>query len=192
MCIRYSGPLRFLSILISLSLLLCFATKIQAGSASAVANFTAAVRGGTCEVALDKTTIQFGTVSSSGIIAAGTDGVSPQNLTLSFSNCAGWGLTPKIQVAGTTITSGISLFRNNSAAIGYSQGYGVRLVEAGQTTVINDQDKLTVGNATDFLTVLDQSSVTFEASLSCGSCTAGPGLHGGNLNATITFQFLYE
>lgn len=183
---------RFLSTLVCAALLLGLTRNVQAGSAGATVNFAATLVGGTCQIAVDRTTIPFSPVSSSVVKEAGVDGIDPQLLTLSFSDCAGWGLTPKIQVSGTTITAGIPLFRNANAASDYSQGYGVKLVQLGQISAIASADKLTVGSADTQLSALNSQSLIFEARLSCGSCTPGPGLSGGNMNATVTFQFLYE
>ncbi|WP_226721514.1 fimbrial protein [Yersinia intermedia] len=183
---------RFLSAVACMGLLLGFAINAQAGSTGTTINFAATLVGGTCQIAVDRTTIPFDPVSSSEVIREGVNGIAPQLLTLSFSDCSGWGLTPKIQVSGTTITSGIPLFRNDNAASDYSQGYGVKLVQQGQTTAIANLDKLTVGTANTQISALNSQPLTFEARLSCGSCTSGPGLKGGNLNATVTFQFIYE
>ncbi|WP_447885636.1 fimbrial protein [Serratia fonticola] len=185
------GP-RFLFTLVFAGLLLGLVSNAGAGSAGTTVNFAAKLVGGTCQIAVDRTTIAFTPVSSSVVKGAGVDGIDPQLLTLSFSDCAGWGLTPKIQVSGTTITAGIPLFRNVNAASDYSQGYGVKLVQQGQATAISSLDKLTVGSANAQLSALNSQSLTFEARLSCGSCTPGPGLSGGNMNATVTFQFIYE
>ncbi|WP_127959445.1 fimbrial protein [Serratia microhaemolytica] len=184
---------RFLSA-IAAGLLLSVTHNVQAaGSSSATVNFSATLVGGTCNVTVDRVTIPFDSVSSSVIIAAGQTGIDPQLLTLSFSDCAGsGGLIPKIQVSGTTITAGIPLFRNNNAASDYSQGYGIRLVQQGQNTAINHLDKLALADINEPISVLESRPLTFEARLSCGSCTPGPGLTGGNLNATVTFQFVYE
>lgn len=183
---------RVLSVILCAGLLLGLTTTAQAGSTGATVNFAATLVGGTCQIAVDRTTIPFDPVPSSVIIGAGVDGIDPQLLTLTFTDCSGWGLTPKIQVSGTTLMAGIPLFRNANAASDYSQGYGVKLVRQGQTAALASLDKVTVGTADTQLSTLNSQSLTFEARLSCGSCTPGPGLNGGNLNATVTFQFLYE
>lgn len=181
-----------LSTILCTGLIVGLSTTAQAGSAGATVNFAATLVGGSCQVAVDRTTIPFDPVPSSAVIGAGINGIDPQLVTLTFSGCSGWGLIPKIQVSGNTFIAGIPLFRNADAASDYSQGYGVKLVQQGQSTALASQDKVILGNADTQLSTLNSQSLTFEARLSCGSCTAGPGLHGGNLNATVTFRFLYE
>ncbi len=183
---------RMLPAVISAGLLLGIITTAYAGSAGTTINFSARLVGGTCQIAADRTSIPFSPVSSSTIIGAGTDGVDPQLLTLSFSGCSGWGLTPKVQVQGTTITAGIPLFRTDNQTSTYSQGYGVKLVQQGKTAALANLDKVTVGSPEDQLNTLNGQLLTFEARLSCGNCTPGSGVRGGDLNATVTFQFLYE
>ncbi|WP_250208869.1 hypothetical protein [Klebsiella pneumoniae] len=55
-----------------------------------------------------------------------------------------------------------------------------------------NMDKLIVGTADQQLNTLNGQTLNFEARLSCGNCTAGPSLKGGNMNATVTLQFIYE
>ncbi|MGJ5719053.1 fimbrial protein [Morganella sp. B601] len=169
------------------------ATVAQAaGSADTTINFSATLVGGSCKVAVDNKDITFDPVSSAAVIAAGENGIDPRSFTLSFLGCNGWGLTPKIKISGTTITSGIPLFRTSDTESGYSQGYGVKLTQQGENTAISDQSVITLGEKTAQLNLLESKPLTFEARLSCGSCTPGTGLSGGNLKAAVTFQFLYE
>ncbi|WP_127959441.1 fimbrial protein [Serratia microhaemolytica] len=175
-------------------LLLTQATQIHAaGSASATVNFSATLTGGSCSVMVDRATIQFDSISSSTIIAAGESGIDPQLLTLSFSDCAGaGGLVPKLQVSGDSFSAGIPLFRNNEGTTDYSKGYGIRLVQQGQNNAIDNLDKLILATAEEPIEILENRPLTLEARLSCGSCVTGVNLRGGTLNATVTFRFVYE
>lgn len=173
-------------------ILFALTTPAYAGSSSTTVNFSATLVGGSCQISVDRSSITFSPVSSSTVIAAGVDGIDPQLFSMSFSGCDGWGLTPKVQIKGNTFTSGIPLFRNDNAASDYSQGYGVKLVQQGQTTAIENMDKLVVGTSDQQLNTLNGQVLNFEARLSCGNCTAGPSLKGGNMNATVTLQFIYE
>ncbi len=173
-------------------MLFALTTSVYAGSSSTTVNFSATLVGGSCQISVDRPSITFSPLSSSTVIAAGGDGIDPQLFSMTFSDCSGWGLTPKVQIKGNTFTSGIPLFRNDNAASDYSQGYGVKLVQQGQMAAIANMDKLIVGTADQQLNTLNGQTLNFEARLSCGNCTAGPSLKGGNMNATVTLQFIYE
>ncbi|WP_127960190.1 fimbrial protein [Serratia microhaemolytica] len=191
---QYKNPTlgRFFPAITAGILLAISAGAQAAGSAAATVNFSASLVGATCDVNVDRANIAFGSVSSTVIIPAGTAGIDPQLFVLSFSNCASSGVIPKIRITGPTITSGIPLFRNSSADPNYSQGYGIRLVQQGQNTVLGNLDEIALAAASDPITDLYSNPLTLEARLSCGNCTAGPTLHGGALTATVTFQFVYE
>lgn len=184
-------PYIFSFILLS-GVLAGFTSSAYAGSAGTTVNFSATLVGGSCQISVNRASITFSPVSSSTVIAAGTDGIDPQLFSMSFSGCDGWGLTPKIQIKGNTFTSGIPLFRNDNAASDYSKGYGVKLVQQGKTTALGDMAKVVAGTPDQQLSVLNGQTLNFEARLSCGNCTPGPSLSGGNMNATVTLQFIYE
>ncbi|WP_235895009.1 fimbrial protein [Yersinia rochesterensis] len=181
---------RFLSAPVWMGLLLT-PLCTQAGSTTATVNFTATFVNGTCQIAVDRPTIDFGSISASDIVASGSSGEGLQQFTVSFFDCSSaTGLTPKLKVTGTSFKSGITLFRNTNVANDYSQGYGVRILRQGQTTPITDGGVFTLGTKTTQLSDLNGTSLVSDVSISCGDCSQAR--KGGNLNATVTFQFIYE
>lgn len=191
MCQRASFLPYILSSILLSGVLPGFILLAFAGSAGTTVNFSATLVGGSCQISANQTSFTFPLVSSSTVIAAGTDGIDPQLFSISFSGCDGWG-APKVQIKGNTFTSGIPLFRNESAASDYSKGYGVRLIQQGKTAAIGNMDKVVAGVPDQEFSSLNGQELNFEARLSCGNCTPGPSLSGGNMNATVTFQFIYE
>ncbi|HDC4393718.1 TPA: type 1 fimbrial protein [Enterobacter cloacae] len=171
-----------------------WSTFCPAGQSSTPLSFTATFVAGTCDITVTPTVVDWGMVSSSDIRNAGEAGVQPRDLAVGYTNCTGYGKSPKLLVSGTTMSAGIPLFtRTDGAGNDHASGYGVRLVySATPQTAIGDGDSVAVGNPGALLSELDGTQTVFQASLSCGSRCNEPGLHGGTLNATVTFQFLYE
>ncbi|HBY5878425.1 TPA: type 1 fimbrial protein, partial [Klebsiella pneumoniae] len=79
-------------------MLFALTTSVYAGSSSTTVNFSATLVGGSCQISVDRPSITFSPVSSSTVIAAGGDGIDPQLFSMTFSDCSGWGLTPKVQI----------------------------------------------------------------------------------------------
>lgn len=116
---------------------------------------------------------------------------------LTILGCKGYGLTPSITVEGdTNNASGKDLFVGTGST---STGYGILLSTDGNSN-FNKSDNL----ATDkkitalatkewnktFANTLD-GTLPLKATVSCGTCTAN-NLQGGELTASVTFNFFYN
>lgn len=165
-----------------------------AGQSSIPLNFSATLVAGTCDITVTPTTIDWGTVSSSDIKQAGEVGVEPRTLAVNYARCTGYSIQPKLKVTGTILSAGIPLFtRTNGSTGDNALGYGVRLVSGSSPeTALSDGDTVNVSLPGVALSELDGTQTPFQASLSCGNACSTSTLYGGTLNATVTFQFLYE
>ncbi|ENY6786361.1 MULTISPECIES: fimbrial protein [Providencia] len=172
-------------------------TSALAGTASATFNFTAVFVGGSCEITAPNTVVfnQGSPFSSRDIeerVAA-----TNESFELTLSNCAGWGLTPSITVSGAkTSDYGEALFRNVGGPIG-AKGYGILLATEGNNTFAFNQNlaangSILIGNwsADDQLSVID-TTLPMTATLTCGDCNYAL-RQGGDLRATVTFDFVYD
>lgn len=170
-----------------------------AGTANATFNFTAMFVGGSCDITAPSS-IKFnnGSPFSSREIeqrVAATN--EPFELTL--SNCAGWGLTPSIKVSGSqTSDFGVPLFRNVGGPID-AKGYGILLATEGNG-IFNSNPNLAANGAilaknnwsTDAqLSTVNNTKVPMIATLTCGDCNYAL-RQGGDLSATVTFDFVYD
>ena len=114
---------------------------------------------------------------------------------VTLNGCSGVGLTPKITVSGNVNTSyGEKLFRDTTST---AVGYGILLSTSG-TTYFQANDNLASKNviaAKNWATTtsLDKinGDIPLSAVLTCGTCTAS-GRIGGDLKATVTFNFSYD
>lgn len=151
----------------------------------------------TCELSLNTTSINLGTVAMDQLTNAGKTGLNPQNFTLSFKNCKGAGGTPKVVVTaagnnGSFISDNTYLFRSNVSAT-TSSGFGVRLDVKNidsTTTSLAHNSKIAIGTAADNIATTTPKPLTFTASLSCGDCTQV--INYGDLEASVNLAFLYE
>ncbi|MFC0226308.1 fimbrial protein [Serratia aquatilis] len=190
---KYNQRLFATPALLTIALFL-WSSLCTAGKSSIPLNFSATVVAGTCDISVSPTTIDWGTVSSSDIKQAGESGLEPRDLAVSYASCAGYGIQPKLKVIGTTLSAGIPLFTRTSGNTDESAlGYGVRLVnKSSPQTALGDGDMVNVGTPETLLSELNGTQTPFQASLSCGNGCSNSTLHGGTLNATVTFQFFYE
>ncbi|WP_422527512.1 fimbrial protein [Serratia fonticola] len=174
--------------------LLLWNSLCTAGQSSIPLNFSATIVAGTCDITVSPTTIDWNTVSSSDIKQAGETGIAPRDLAVNYASCTGFGIQPKLKVTGTILSAGIPLFtRTNGNGDDSALGYGIRLVDkASPQTALGDGDTVNVGTPETLLNGLNGTQTPFQASLSCGNSCSTSTLHGGTLNATVTFQFLYE
>lgn len=144
----------------------------EAGSLTQTINFNATFYGGSCEItAPAQLPYNNGNPLPDDLIT-GDQRYRQFNITL--SGCQGYFMAPKIAVTGNTITTsdGVKLFADATST---SKGYGVRLAADGSNNVTSLNGPL-----------------EFRGYLSCGACTPGAGLQGGELKATVTFTFLYN
>ncbi len=174
----------------------CCLRPAWAGSASAVLNFSAVFVGGGCDISTSDAEIIFGggdPIMPSDIISS-----PPQaSFNLTLSSCSGYGLTPKINVAGESTTLfGPALFR--SSADSASDGYGILLATAGNESFSENTNlaasKVITAKSWDTGTTLSSSTLDttlpVTATLTCGDCTYSR--RSGDLIATVTFDFVYD
>lgn len=166
------------------------------GNTTGLFKFKAIFMGGTCSVsAPSKVVFNGGTAISSQDI----ENTPPEeSFPLTLSGCAGWGGMPSITVSGeSTSLYGPALFRNPSPDSS-SDGYGILLKTAGNTYFkanANLAQNKTIDAATTWQTTnqlsLINGDLPMTAVLTCGDCTLN-GRKGGDLVATVTFDFTYE
>lgn len=178
-------------------LLLSFCQSAVAGSLSQNINFNATFYGGSCEI-----TAPAELPYNSGKPIP--DDTIPgderyRQFIVTLAGCQGYFMAPKISVSGNTIASGdgVKLFADASST---TKGYGVRLATEGNTRFNANSNaaanpiisaKNWPADGSDKMSLLN-GPLEFKGYLSCGACTPGPGLQGGELKATVTFSFLYN
>ncbi len=175
-----------------------------AGTTNGVLNFTAEFVGGGCDISVPAT-VEFndGNPLLPADIEAATEAGTPKtsaSFNIILSQCAGWGLIPKIKVSGEKTTAfGSTLFRTASALGPLdSNGYGVYLRSNGNSSFkrnVNLAFNGTILASDDWsknkeLASIDTNISVF-AVLRCGSCIY-QGRQGGKFIATVMFEFLYE
>ncbi len=189
---------RVIGTLMSLPLWLGMTSLSHAGTGTTTLNFTATFVQGTCDIyanSATSTNIPLGASSPAAIAAAGSVGVNAEDFAISFANCSNVvGGLPQLKISGTTITAGPAgneLFRDVAGTV--STGYGVRVVEKGQTVHLKNGDTVNIAGflATNNLNTLNGTKKDFTASLSCGDCTTLPRTAGA-LKAAVVFDFVYN
>ena len=169
-----------------------------ADSATTTFNFTAMFVGGSCDIsAPPSVTFNNGNAFSSAEIAQKTAATN-QSFDLTLSKCAGWGLTPSIKVSGTkTSDFGEALFRNVGGPLDAS-GYGILLTTPGNRSFNNNLNLAangTISAKNDWSTNTQlntvDTTIPMVASLRCGDCNY-PLRRGGDISATVTFDFVYD
>lgn len=174
--------------------LLIYSVASLAGESSTTLNFTANFIPGTCDISIEPKSINWGAQQSLDIKNAGVQGFGPEPFAVKYENCNGYGVKPTLNIKGTAFYAGINLFSNtnntdNESAI----GYGIRLSRSESANIaLSNNDNITVGSENESLSVLNNTSTEFLASLSCGNDCDASTLRNGNLRATVTFQFLYD
>lgn len=163
---------------------------------SATTTFNASIVGGGCQITAPPTVaIHNGDLIPAEDITTTSD--ISETFDLTILGCKGYGLTPSITVEGdTNNASGKDLFVGTGST---STGYGILLSTDGNSN-FNQSDNL----ATDkkitalatkewnktFANTLD-GTLPLKATVSCGTCTAN-NLQGGELTASVTFNFFYN
>lgn len=171
-------------------------TALYAGTASQDVKFTATFIAGSCDItAPSSVAFNNGASVMRDSIAEGKESV---NITLNLSNCNGYFLAPNISVSGDTVDIQSKRYFMDSSST--TKGYGILLSTLGnaawsansniaQNKVINAKSWPKEG--TEQVTTLN-GNLALTAKLVCGSCTAGPNLHGGDFKSTVTFTFKYK
>ncbi|HHQ2585815.1 TPA: fimbrial protein [Providencia rettgeri] len=120
-----------------------------------------------------------------------------ENFNLILSNCSGLGLIPTITVSGESTTDlGIAVFRNTPSQTD-ADGYGILLSTSGNNSFV-ENNNLAVDNiihskdwnSNNLLSSIDKI-IPMKAILTCGNCNSAT-QRGGDFNATVTFNFIYE
>ncbi|WP_143970745.1 fimbrial protein [Morganella morganii] len=168
----------------------------EAGSLNQGINFNATFYGGSCEITAPA---QLPYNNGNPV----PDDTIPgdkryRQFSITLSGCQGYFMAPKIGITGNIITTsdGVKLFADPSST---TKGYGVRLATEGNARynansnaadngVISTKSWPEGGNSAPLL----NGSLEFRGYLSCGACTPGPELQGGELKATVTYTFLYN
>ncbi|VEB63010.1 P pilus assembly protein, pilin FimA [Providencia rustigianii] len=157
---------------------------------------SASIVGGGCQITAPSTvSIRNGDLIPAEEITTTSDISEPFDITI--LGCKGYGLTPSITIEGDSdSTSGKDLFVSTGST---STGYGILLSTEGNTNfTANDNlatDKKITALATKewsktFANTLD-GKIPLKAAVSCGTCTAND-LQGGELTASLTFNFFYN
>lgn len=163
---------------------------------TATTKISASIVGGGCQITAPPTVaIHNGDLIPAEDITTTSD--ISETFDLTIQGCKGYGLTPSITVEGdTNNASGKDLFVGTGST---STGYGILLSTDGNSN-FNQSDNL----ATDkkitalatkewnktFANTLD-GTLPLKATVSCGTCTAN-NLQGGELTASVTFNFFYN
>jgi len=122
--------------------------------------------------------------------------LTKQNFTMTLTDCKGMGVIPKIVVTGTSTTAyGEDMFVDSTSS---AKGYGIYLSTVGNTYFKSNPNLATIKRisviddwslALNFIVL--NGSLPLVAQLTCGNCSFS-GRSGGDLNASITFDFQYE
>ncbi|WP_430247759.1 fimbrial-like protein [Providencia sp. PAZ2] len=163
---------------------------------SATTKISASIVGGGCQITAPSTvSIRNGDLIPAEEITTTSD--ISETFDLTILGCKGYGLTPSITIEGETANaSGEDLFVSTSST---STGYGILLSTDGNSN-FNQSDNLatnkeitalvtTEWNKT-FASTLD-GTIPLKATVSCGTCAAN-NLQGGELTASLTFNFIYH
>ncbi|HAT1515436.1 TPA: fimbrial protein [Morganella morganii] len=126
----------------------------------------------------------------------GHEAAAQQTFELTLSDCHGFGVTPKITLAGLSNTdTGMALYLDTAAST--TTGYGILLATDGNDNFASNTNlaanKVISVNSkwntqTDLTTL--NGSIPLTATLSCGKCSQAR--IGGDLVANITFEFQYD
>lgn len=168
----------------------------EAGSLTQSINFNATFYGGSCEITAP-TQLPYNNGNPIPDDSIAGDKLYHQ-FSITLAGCQGYFMAPKIDVTGNTITTsdGVKLFADAAST---AKGYGVRLMTDGNSRFNANSNAAVSGtlstknwpaggnNATSL-----NGPLEFRGYLSCGDCTPGTGLQGGELKATVTFTFLYN
>ncbi|WP_272689433.1 fimbrial-like protein [Providencia sp. PROV033] len=162
---------------------------------TATTKISASIVGGGCQITAPATVaIRNGDLIPAEDITTTSD--ISETFDLTILGCKGYGLTPSITVEGdTNNASGKDLFVGVGST---STGYGILLSTDGNSN-FNKSDNLATDkkitaqtkewNKTSASTL--NGTLPLKAMVSCGDCTAN-NLQGGELTASVTFNFFYN
>lgn len=179
---------------LNIGMFFLFINCATAGTTSNTIQFKARFIPGSCDISVYPQSINWGTVLTTDIKQAGENGTQPKKFTVNYTNCSGYGVSPKLSITGNVFTAGVPLFSDTSAVISSdSIGYGIRLVhEDKMNTSLNNHDVIPVGQLNTSLVSLNGTGSNFYASISCGNNCNSATLRNGILSANVIFTFLYE
>ncbi|MBC5788854.1 fimbrial-like protein [Providencia sp. JUb39] len=163
---------------------------------TASTKISASIVGGGCQITAPPTvSIRNGDLIPAEDITTTSD--ISETFDLTILGCKGYGLTPSITIQGDTDNaSGEALFVSPGST---STGYGILLSTDGNSN-FNQSDNLATDKEIKALTTTNwgktfastlDGKIPLKATVSCGTCTAD-GLQGGELTASLTFNFIYH
>ncbi|MTC46108.1 fimbrial protein [Providencia sp. wls1922] len=163
---------------------------------SATTKISASIVGGGCQITAPSTvSIRNGDLIPAEDITTTSD--ISETFDLTILGCKGYGLKPSITLEGDTNSdSGEALFVSAGST---STGYGILLSTDGNSN-FNQSDNLATGKEIKPLTTTNwdktfastlEGKIPLKATVSCGTCTAD-NLQGGELTASLTFNFIYH
>jgi type 1 fimbria pilin len=163
---------------------------------SATTKISASIVGGGCQITAPPTVaIRNGDLIPAEDITTTSD--ISETFDLTILGCKGYGLEPSITIEGDTNSdSGEALFVSAGST---STGYGILLSTDGNSN-FNQSDNLATDKEIKALTTTNwdktfastlDGTIPLKATVSCGTCTAND-LQGGELTASLTFNFFYN
>lgn len=162
---------------------------------TATTKISASIVGGGCQITAPPTVaIHNGDLIPAEDITTTSD--ISETFDLTIQGCKGYGLTPSITLDGDIDgASGKDLFVGTGST---STGYGILLSTAGNTNFDGSENLATDKKITaktkawnkTFASTLN-GKIPLKATVSCGECTAN-NLQGGELTASVTFNFFYN
>lgn len=162
---------------------------------TATTKISAAIVGGGCQItAPSSVSIRNGELIPAEEITTTSD--ISETFDLTILGCKGYGLTPSITVEGDSDgASGENLFVSTGST---STGYGILLSTDGSSNFSPSDNLATDKKITAQTKEWDKTyaatlngKIPLKATVSCGTCTAND-LQGGELTASLTFNFFYN
>lgn len=184
------------SLLIPTALYVASMGQSAMAATSATTKISASIVGGGCQITAPATVaIRNGDLIPAEDITTTSD--ISETFDLTILGCKGYGLTPSITIEGDTDSvSGEALFVSTGTT---STGYGILLSTDGNGN-FNKSDNLATDKKITALATTEWSktfastldgTIPLKATVSCGNCTAN-NLQGGELTASVTFNFFYN
>lgn len=162
---------------------------------TATTQISASIAGGGCQItAPSAVSIRNGDLIPAEEITTTSD--ISETFDLTILGCKGYGLTPSITVEGDSDgASGKDLFVSPGST---STGYGILLSTDGNSNFSPSENLATDKKITAQTREWDKAyaatlngKIPLKATVSCGKCTAND-LQGGELTASLTFNFFYN
>ena len=160
-------------------------TGVNAAQADNSVQVTGSVAAVGCAVNVDQTSVNLTSAKPADITTANKL-FSSKDVTVTTSQCSGGvdGTSiPKLRVTGPASSLGASFFNTES-----NPSFGIGIQKDGTTTLLSNNDFVSLGNATTTPTVLEGVGTKFNVGYNSPTATPAAGL----AKATLTFDFLYN